>query len=120
MPKRKETSYTMERKGFLTAAIGVASAVVAGGLAASAAPSVVPPPTMAPRPGATRTPWERGQKVSDRNIHRIRRHLDKVIDELSHDQHDYGGHREHALDLCRQAREQLLDAEQYDSNHPNG
>ena len=60
-----------------------------------------------------------GQNRSDRNIAKVRHHLEKVIDELQNDQHDYHGHREAALDLLRQAREQLLDAEQFDSKHPD-
>lgn len=112
----------MERKGFLTAAMGVATALAATGLAAAAAapPVVVPPPTMAPRPGpGPSRHWERGSKGSDRNIARVRHHLEKVIDELQHDQHDYHGHRETALDLLHQARQQLLAAEQYDAKHPD-
>jgi len=107
----------MERKGFLTAAMGAATAIVATGLAAAAAPVVTP--SMMPRPRPTHSPFQRGQYRSDRNIAKVRHHLEKVIDELQHDQHDYHGHRETALDLLRQAREQLLDAEQYDSKHPD-
>lgn len=116
----------MERKGFLAAAAGIATAVAASGLAAAAAPPVVvPPATMVPRPQpySTATPnrhWQRNQHRSDRNISNVRRHLEHVIDELQHDQHDYGGHRETALDLLRQAREQLVIAERFDAQHPNG
>lgn len=113
----------MERKGFLTAAMGVAAALAATGLAATAAPSVgVPPPVTTPpgqpQPRPTASGWERGQKHSNRNITRIRKHLERVIDELQHDQHDYGGHRESALDLLQQARAQMLQAEDYESKHP--
>jgi hypothetical protein len=111
----------MERKRFLTAAAGVATAMVATGLAAAAAPAVTPQPGVPlPIPSPTgRNHWRRNQSHSDRNISRVRKHLDLVIDELQHDQHDYGGHRETALDLLHQAREQLLDAEQYDAQHPD-
>ena len=113
----------MERKGFLAAAVGAATAVVASGLAAAAAPPVIPPPTMAPRPYPTPTDnrhWERNQRRSDRNITRVRTHLEHVIDELQHDQRDYDGHREKALDLLQRARTELLAAEEYDRTHPNG
>jgi len=113
----------MERKGFLTAAMGVAAAVAATGIAATAAPPVgVPPPVVTPpgqpQPRPTSSGWQRGQNHSNRNITRIRKHLERVIDELQHDQHDYGGHRETALDLLQQARAQMLSAEDYESKHP--
>jgi Spy/CpxP family protein refolding chaperone len=113
----------MERKGFLAAAVGAATAVVATGFAAAAAPPVIPPPTMEPRPYPTPTGnhhWQRNQQKSDRNITRVRTHLERVIDELQHDQRDYDGHREKALDLLQRARTELLAAENYDREHPNG
>jgi Spy/CpxP family protein refolding chaperone len=112
----------MERKGFLAAAVGAATAVVATGFAAAAAPPMVTPPTMVPRPYPTPTGnhnW-RNQQHSDRNITRTRKHLEHVIDELNQDQRDYDGHREKALDLLQRARTELLAAEQYDRAHPNG
>ena len=112
----------MERKRFLAAAVGAATAVVATGIAAAAAPPVIPPPTMAPRPYPTPSDnqhWERNQRKSDRNIMRVRKHLEHVIDELQHDQRDYDGHREKALDLLTRARTELLAAEEYDRSHQN-
>jgi hypothetical protein len=112
----------MERKGFLTAAIGVATAVVGTALAAAAAPgSVVAPPTivpatMAPKP---RSSGMQGEYWSNRNVSRTRIKLEHVIDELNRDQHDYGGHRVKALDLLRQARQELLAAEAFEKAHPN-
>ena len=109
----------MERKGFLTAAIGAATAMAATAMAAAAAPPVVPPPTMAPRPVASGH-WQRGENMSNRNIAHVRVRLERVIDELQHDQRDYDGHREKALDLLRRARTELLAAENWDQTHPNG
>jgi hypothetical protein len=94
----------MERKHFLATAAGVGAAL-AGVSAALAVP--VTTPTMAPR-----HPWTRGEAHSNRNIRMVRKHLEHVIDELQHDQHDYGGHRVKALDLLNQARQELLLAEQ--------
>src|SRR5580704_13081630 len=106
----------MERKGFLTAALGVA-AMAATALAATAAPVPAVPATMVPRP---RPAGVRGEYWSNRNITRVRVKLEHVIDELQRDARDYGGHREKALDLLRRARTELLAAEQYDRSHPNG
>jgi hypothetical protein len=111
----------MERKGFLTAALGVATTMAATAMAAAAAPPVpvVPPPTMAPRPYPSGH-WQRGENQSNRNITRVRVKLERVIDELQHDQRDYDGHREKALDLLQRARTELLAAENWDRSHPNG
>ena len=94
----------MERKTFLAAAAG-AGAALATAAAALAAPT--------PNPK-----WMRNQNRSDVNVRRVRRHLEHVIDELQHDRHDYGGHREKALDLLQRARQELLAAEQFDAAHP--
>lgn len=102
----------MERKRFLAAAAG-AGAVLAAASAALAAPA--PTNTMAP----THT-WQRREARSNRNIRMVRKHLEHVIDELQHDQHDYGGHRVKALDLLNQAREELLLAEQADTKPAPG
>ena len=96
----------MERKRFLATAAGV-GAVLATASAAIAAP--------VPSANATATPnhqWQRGEFRSNHNIREVRKHLERVIDELQHDQHDYGGHRVKALDLLDQARQELLLAEQ--------
>jgi|SRR5450755_551077 len=120
----------MERKHFLTAAMGAAAVLAATGLAANAAPPQGPistPMPPQPVPGSTPTPtrthnpnWQRGQGRSNHNISKVRHHLEHVIDELQHDQYDYGGHRETALDLLQRARTELLAAEQYESQHPGG
>ena len=60
----------------------------------------------------------RGERGSNHNIHWVRRRVETLIDELQRDQRDYGGHREQAIDLMQQARNQLLQAEQWDASHP--
>jgi hypothetical protein len=102
----------MERKAFISAAAGL-SGILAATSAALAVPSgAAPIQTMAPNPNGTTRPYQRNEQHSNENIRRVRRHLEKVIDELQHDNHDYGGHRVQALQLLEQARQQLLDAEQ--------
>jgi len=84
----------MDRKNFLGAAAGAATAVAAAASALGASPT--------PNPM-----WTRGEHRSDTNLQRVRRHLERVIDELQHDQHDYCGHRERAIDLLQQARAEI-------------
>jgi hypothetical protein len=59
----------------------------------------------------------RGDRASDRNIRQEMRRLEQVIDGLQRDRHDYGGHREQAVDLLQRARQQLEDALEYDRTH---
>jgi len=109
----------MERKRFLGAAAG-AGALLAMAGAALAAPTSsaggsagVPGGAPSPQPsGSPKHNWRRNDSKSNKNIREIRKHLEKVIDELQHDQHDYAGHRARALDLLNQARQELLSAEQ--------
>jgi hypothetical protein len=118
----------MERRNFLTAAMGAAAALIGTTALAKAGPPVaVPPgpvstpipPGPVPRPTPSHSPgWRRNENNSARNIRRVRRHLENVIDELQHDQNDYNGHRAQAMTFLQQAREQLLEAEQYDTAHP--
>ncbi len=108
----------MERKDFLATAAAVGALVATAGATLAAAPvptttsAPVPGTTMAPRPGTHN--WQRNDYKSNHNIRAIRKHLEHVIDELQHDQHDYAGHRARALDLLEQARQELLAAEQSD------
>jgi hypothetical protein len=60
----------------------------------------------------------RGERGSVRNIRTVRVRLEGLIDNLQRDRRDYGGHREQAIDLMSQARNQLLAAEAYDRTHP--
>lgn len=118
----------MERRNFLAAAMGATAALIgttalasAGQVAGPPGPISTPiPPGPAPRPTPSHNAdWRRNENNSERNIRRVRRHLERVIDELQHDQNDYNGHRAQAMTLLQQAREQLLEAEQYDNAHPN-
>jgi hypothetical protein len=113
----EEIDKHMERKTFLSTAAGIGGILAAASAALASAPMAAAPiATMVPRPGATPTPWRRGGYHSNKNIRTVRMHLEHVIDELSHDQHDYEGHRLKALNLCQQARQELLLAEQADPN----
>lgn len=60
----------------------------------------------------------RGQWRSNYNIHNVRIRLENVIDTLQRDRHDYGGQRVQAIQLLQQARQHLLEAEQYQRSHP--
>lgn len=60
----------------------------------------------------------RGERGSSANIRRVRREVERSIDQLQNDSHDFGGHRAQAVELLQQARAQLLLAEQYDRQHP--
>lgn len=73
--------------------------------------------TMAPAP--YHSPGMRGEWGSNHSIHRVRMRLEKVIDSLQRDQHDYDGQRVQALQLLQQARQHLLLAEQWEKSHPN-
>jgi hypothetical protein len=116
----------MERKHFLGTAIGAAAiiaasgAMVAGGPASGATPSppYSPTPGRSPYPGQSPHPhYTRGEGASDDNLQRVHRHLEKMIDLLQHDQHDYCGHREQAIDLLQQARAQIEAGLSCDQQH---
>ena len=62
----------------------------------------------------------RSGQGSDRNLRAEMRRLEQVIDSLQRDRHDYGGHREQAVDLLQRARQQLEDALEYDRTHKSG
>jgi len=62
-------------------------------------------------------PAMRGQHASNHNIRIEHRHLQRIIDSLEHDKHDYGGHRAKALVILRQARTELEQAIQFDRTH---
>ncbi|HEY8297966.1 MAG TPA: hypothetical protein VIG32_08095 [Candidatus Baltobacteraceae bacterium] len=92
----------------------LAGALAIGSIASSAAQTI----PSAPNTGA-HTMYQRGERGSAANLLRERRRLEVVIDRLSHDQHDYGGHRVAAISLLQQARAQLDQAIEYDRTHPN-
>jgi len=105
----------MIRKEFLAAAAGVAAAVTGAGTAVAANP--FPTAFATPQPGSRPLPaWRRGQRGSDQNLRFEIRRLERLIDMLQRDQHDYCGHREQAIDLLSRAREQLYAGLQCDQN----
>jgi hypothetical protein len=53
---------------------------------------------------------------SNANLAHVHRRLDGAIDQLQHDQRDYGGHRVDAIDDLQNARTQLVQAEQWAAN----
>ena len=61
--------------------------------------------------------FERGQVASDQNLEFVRRYLERAIDMLQHDAHDYGGFRVKAITALGAAREQLVDAIQFRDAH---
>ena len=107
-------------KGVLTAGVLAASlsAGVAGAQTVTLPNGTTMNGPMGQNRGASSHHGMRGEKGSARNIGHVRHRLERLIDNLSQDQRDYGGHRVQALQLLQQARAQLLAAEQYDQQHP--
>lgn len=97
----------MTRKDFLAAAAGVAATLVAS----KAALAQTTPPTQQPP--------ARGEIGSGRNLKRVRQALERLIDQLQHDQHDYNGYRVRAIAAMQQARGDLDQALQWDATHPH-
>lgn len=54
--------------------------------------------------------------ASNANLAHVHRRLDGAIDQLQHDQRDYGGHRVDAINNLQNARAQLVEAEQWAAN----
>ncbi len=55
--------------------------------------------------------------TSNANLAQVHRRLDGAIDQLQHDQRDYGGHRVDAINDLQNARMQLVAAEQWAANN---
>ena len=108
----------MERRRFLGSIAGVGALLTMASVALAAPVGSTPGGMPSPAPTGSKAPWRRNDSKSNKNIREIRKHLDKVIDELQHDQHDYAGHRVKALDLLNQARQELLAAEQSAQSTP--
>jgi hypothetical protein len=89
----------------------LATALIAGAATTQTAPA-------AAQTIAAPNPALRGERGSARNIYRVRIRLERLIDQLQNDQHDFGGHRVQAIQFMQQARQQLLLAEQWDLQHP--
>jgi hypothetical protein len=97
----------MTRKGFLAAVAGLATALATSTVAFGQ--SQTPPPNKTePRP----------QGGSNRNLRRVREILGRLIEQLHHDDHDYGGYRVKALEDMRHARENLDAALKWEEDHP--
>lgn len=90
----------MTRKKFLAGAAGMAATVVAAG----AAPAQTPP--------------TRGEFGSARNLVYVRSSLERLIDQLQHDQTDYGGYRVRAIEAMQRARGDIVAALRWDALHP--
>lgn len=59
----------------------------------------------------------RNQGQSNRDIATTRAHLEGVIQDLGNDDADYGGHKAAAMKSLTEAREHLLQAEQFARQH---
>lgn len=86
----------MERKSFLAAA-GALAAVAAG-----ASPSLA---------------RLKGGSASDNNLNAVRHRLESYIDQLRRDAHDFGGHRDNAIEWLQRAINELEAAVRYDQTH---
>lgn len=91
----------------------LATAITVGSLGIAPAQSV-PAPT-----NAMQRAHLRGESGSARNLLRIRKQLERDIDQMQHDRRDYGGNRETAIDSLQKARQAIEDAIEYDRMHPN-
>ncbi len=86
-------------------------------LALAAAITAVPAMALTPAPSPNPAPQVRGQMGSNRNLAQIEQRLNNIIDQLAHDQSDYGGHKAKAMQMLRAAQEQLNKAEHYAAAH---
>jgi len=66
---------------------------------------------------AVQSEWMRHPNGSDLNLAYIKRDVEQVIDVLSRDNHDYGGHRVAAIADLKRARGQLQAALRSDYGH---
>jgi|GEM_PF-693162 len=120
---------------FLTICATAAALVLSVAGAAAAAPlftfypPVVQPPVITgpalPYPGAypasaataNAYPYNRYNRYSDANLWRVRRNLERIIDNLQRDQHDYNGHRIQAITELQAARADIITALGFDRGH---
>ncbi len=96
----------MKRKEFLVTAAGIAATLAAS---TAALAQQTTPPTQPPT---------RGEVGSARNLKKAEYMLERLIDQLQHDQRDYGGYRVKAIAALQQARADLDQALQWDASHP--
>lgn len=64
-------------------------------------------------PSARAQAQMQGSCASNANLAHVHRRLLGAMEQLNHDQRDYGGHRDAALTDLQNARDQLIAAEQY-------
>jgi len=95
----------------------IATLTLAAAMMVLPAMALTPQPNPAPAASPSPIPQERGQAGSNMNMVQIERHLNNVINQLSHDQRDYGGHKAAAMRLLQQAQQQLNQAEKYAAAH---
>ena len=88
-------------------------------LALAAALTTVPALALssAPDPSPNPTLQVRGQMGSNHNLAQIEQRLNNIINQLAHDQSDYGGHKAKAMQMLRAAQGQLNKAEHYAAAH---
>jgi hypothetical protein len=55
----------------------------------------------------------RDRRESNENLRDVQRRVDALIDELSRDAHDYGGHRVNAINALQRARNEIIAAERF-------
>jgi len=60
----------------------------------------------------------RGEGGSARNLISVRRRLERLIDQMQHDQHDYNGNRVKAISDLQAARADIVAALAWDASHP--
>jgi hypothetical protein len=56
---------------------------------------------------------------SAHNFADVRRVLERLIDQLEHDEHHFGGNRVRAIEDLRRAREHLIAALRWDATYPH-
>lgn len=105
---QRSTAVTKNWKAGITTAVLSLSLLAAGAAGVSAQTTTMP--------NAQNSMYN--QQHSNHNIAYVRRRLEEAIDHLQNDQHDYGGHRVQALQLLQQARQQLMQAQQWENLHP--
>jgi hypothetical protein len=67
--------------------------------------------------GVALAQYVRPDRASDRNLWVVRAQIEREIDQLNRDDREYGGHRVAAIRDLQAARNELLQAEQYDRSH---
>src|SRR5579872_6024044 len=96
----------------LGGAVGLAAVLATGVAVTSAAPV-----DAQAAPQIVAQNYMRGEVGSARNLLSVRRRLEALIDQMQHDQRDYGGYRVQAIQALQQARQDIIQAIQYDSSH---